>query len=117
MIEGKSVKAVAGKAKPTLVVKGKKMSGSGGCNAYFGEVEAGDDGSFKAGGIGATEMACSAPGVMNQESQFFGQLGKVTKFTVTDENNCTAIDSIEIDIVPLSSSLNESVPRVCQADF
>lgn len=60
-----------------------RVSGSGGCNRYFGSV------SFEASavefsGIGSTRKAC-APALMSQESRFFQALEEVSRYKVVDD--------------------------------
>jgi heat shock protein HslJ len=60
----------------TLGFEEGRVGGSGGCNRYFGGVEAGDDGSIRIHGLGSTMMACLEP-IMAQEQAFFDLLGRV----------------------------------------
>ncbi|MFO7548291.1 MAG: META domain-containing protein [Acidimicrobiia bacterium] len=60
----------------TLGYEDGRIGGSGGCNRYFGGVEAGDDGSLRILGVGSTRMACLEP-IMAQEQAFFDLLGRV----------------------------------------
>lgn len=66
---------------PTLNVQEGKITGTGGCNNYFGELttEPGT-GSFAASKIGSTKMAC---GDMETETSFFNMLSKVNKYRVS----------------------------------
>lgn len=63
---------------PTLEFAGDRVSGTGGCNRYFGGYEAqGDQISF--GGVGSTRMACEGP-VMAQENAFHTTLAAVRAY-------------------------------------
>jgi putative lipoprotein len=57
---------------------GGKISGSGGCNRYFGTVTV-EDGILKAGPLGATQMAC-VPAQMDQERKFLDALSATRNF-------------------------------------
>jgi heat shock protein HslJ len=61
-----------------------QMAGSAGCNHYFGSYTAGDS-SLRIEGIGMTEMYCTAPGVMDQESTYLSLLGDVRQYSVTQD--------------------------------
>ncbi len=65
---------------PTLKIQSGKISGTGGCNNYFGELTAeSSTGLFSASKIGSTKMACEA---MSSESSFFSMLSNVNKYRV-----------------------------------
>ncbi|MDF0720683.1 MULTISPECIES: META domain-containing protein [Chryseobacterium group] len=66
---------------PTLNVQEGRITGTGGCNNYFGELatEPGT-GTFAATKIGSTKMACEA---METETSFFNMLSKVNKYRVS----------------------------------
>ncbi len=66
--------------------------GSAGCNSYFGSFQMTEEG-LKAGPIGATEMACMAEGVMNQEMQFLRALGTAEGWEVSGDTLQIAYDS------------------------
>ena len=61
-----------------------RLSGSAGCNRYFGKVEV-DSGEmiFSTSQMGMTRMACSQP-IMDQETAFMDLLSQVTRFEVRD---------------------------------
>ena len=61
-----------------------RMNGFSGCNQFFGNYTASNDGVFSSSGIGATKMACI--GDKDQlEQQFFSQLKQATQYGVTRE--------------------------------
>lgn len=79
----------------TLTIEGGgKISGSGGCNRYFGTVTV-EDGKIKVGPLGATQMAC-VPAQMDQERKFLDALSNTrgyriegSKLTLLDANGKT----------------------------
>ena len=65
----------------TLVFEDGEISGSAGCNSYFGAytIEGADGLAFS--GIGSTLMACLEPeGIMDQEQAYFTALGSVAYY-------------------------------------
>jgi heat shock protein HslJ len=62
-----------------------KISGSAGCNHYFASFEVKDTG-ITIGQAGSTEMYCSTPGVMDQESTFFTLLVRSKTISVEGEH-------------------------------
>jgi len=61
-----------------------RLSGSAGCNNYFGDVQIdGDQLTFSTGPMGMTRMACSEQ-IMQQEAAYIDLLGKVTRFAIQD---------------------------------
>ena len=69
----------------TLVFEDGEISGSAGCNSYFGAytIEGADGLAFS--GIGSTLMACLEPeGIMDQEVQYLETLGAATSFRLSD---------------------------------
>lgn len=59
---------------------GGKANGTGGCNEFFADYGAGQDGRIKIGPVGSTKMACETG--MQQESAYFTALEKVERFEV-----------------------------------
>lgn len=57
-----------------------KISGSGGCNRYFGTATV-KDGAVKVGPLGATQMAC-VPAQMDQERKFLDALSATRSFRI-----------------------------------
>jgi heat shock protein HslJ len=69
----------------TLTVDGDQLSGTAGCNRYFGSVTF-EDGTPSVGMLGSTEMWCGAPeGVMEQETGYLQALGSVARYTVENK--------------------------------
>jgi len=84
-IEGRvwTAQAIAGKdvvdgAKVTLKIKGARVNGKAGCNAYGGPVEIHGN-RIKFGALFSTKMACMGTGVMQQESRYLNLLQGATR--------------------------------------
>jgi heat shock protein HslJ len=61
-----------------------EVSGSAGCNSYFGDYEV-DGSSLSIPLVGNTEMYCLEPeGVMDQEEQYLGSLGLAESYEIED---------------------------------
>lgn len=59
-----------------------EIGGDLGCNSFFGEFVAGDDGSITIGALGQTEMACEDQSRMEFEFEYGRILGGVTAWTL-----------------------------------
>jgi len=60
-----------------------QVSGSGGCNDFFGGFTTGGDGTIAIGPLGSTRRACEEPaGVMEQEAEFLAALQSAATYTV-----------------------------------
>lgn len=59
-----------------------EIGGDLGCNSFFGELTAGDDGSLSIGALGQTEMACEDQSRMAFEFEYGRILGGVTAWAV-----------------------------------
>jgi heat shock protein HslJ len=64
----------------TLVVEGLRVTGTGGCNRYFSQVEERAPGEMSMGPIGSTQRACP-DAVMKLESRFLKALGGAMKYS------------------------------------
>jgi heat shock protein HslJ len=75
-----SVESVAGQpnAGPSIEFTQDRISGTGGCNRFFGGYSA-EDGRISFTGVGATRMAC-APDIMAREDQFFSALNAAQSY-------------------------------------
>jgi heat shock protein HslJ len=63
----------------------KEISGSGGCNHYFGSYTINSRNcELKISGLGATEMACLDAALMQQEQKYFDLLQTAGKIEVKD---------------------------------
>jgi len=63
-----------------------RVSGSGGCNQYFGDYTV-NGGELTVSGIGATKMFCGEPeGVMDQEALFLQALEKAARFEIREQS-------------------------------
>lgn len=58
-----------------------KISGSAGCNQYFGSYTATGT-SLSIGSVGSTKMHCPGDGIMLQEMQYLAALGKTAGFSI-----------------------------------
>lgn len=61
---------------------GGKANGTGGCNDFFADYGAGENGKIKIGPVGSTKMACDTG--MQQENAYFSALEKVERFEVAN---------------------------------
>ena len=79
---------------PTIEFAGDRISGTGGCNRFFGGYAvSGEAISFT--GVGATEMACE-PVVMAQEAAFHTALGDARRFRREGESLILASSSGDV---------------------
>jgi len=62
----------------------KQVSGSGGCNHYFGSYTVKSNCELQISGLGATEMACLDSALMQQEQRYFGLLQNAGKIEIKD---------------------------------
>ena len=62
----------------------KQVSGSGGCNHYFGSYIVKSNCELQISGLGATEMACLDSALMQQEQRYFGLLQNAEKIEIKD---------------------------------
>lgn len=68
----------------TIEFDAGEVSGSAGCNQYFGSYSAGRDGTFSVDNMAWTEMACLEPGVMEQEQEYLSTLLEAESYAATD---------------------------------
>lgn len=73
-----------------------EIRGNLGCNSFFGEIDAADDGTLTLGAIGQTEMACLEDGRMAFESAYGQALGSVTTWAVDPTGMTFSGDAAEI---------------------
>lgn len=64
---------------PTIEFAQDRISGTGGCNRFFGGYSA-EDGRISFSAIGATRMACE-PDIMAREDQFFAALNAAQSYS------------------------------------
>ena len=65
----------------TALFKDGRVTGNAGCNSYFGDYTH-EDTTLSMGAIGMTEMYCTAPGIMEQESAYLSTLALVSSFEI-----------------------------------
>lgn len=70
-------------AQPTIDFAGGQMTGSSGCNSFFGPFTQ-DRGDLTLGPAGATMMACAEEAVMTQENDLFTAFGDVAGIRAAD---------------------------------
>lgn len=75
-----AVESVAGEpvSGPTIEFAQDRISGTGGCNRFFGGYSV-EDGRISFTGVGATRMACE-PEIMAREDQFFTALNAAQSY-------------------------------------
>ncbi|MEJ2753658.1 MAG: META domain-containing protein, partial [Chloroflexota bacterium] len=66
----------------TAVFEGDQISGSAGCNSYFGGFVA-EDGEISIGPLASTRRACAGEGVMEQEAEFLAALESAATYTIS----------------------------------
>jgi heat shock protein HslJ len=84
MYSGTSVSSViTGSAITAAMGPDGSLTGSAGCNRYFGTYnQSGTE--FSISSVGSTKMMCHDPGIMNQESAYLGVLPAVRTFTLEE---------------------------------
>jgi heat shock protein HslJ len=83
--------------------------GSGGCNGYFASYEIDNDRLTIIPPIGATEMACSPPPIMDQEQEYFTLLETAETFLIHNEKliiSCSA----NKEMVFVKKTTEEEIP-------
>jgi heat shock protein HslJ len=61
----------------------RDLGGSSGCNTYFADYAAADDGTISVSDIGVTKMYCESPdGIMAQETKYLNALRDVKRFEI-----------------------------------
>lgn len=70
---------------PTIEFSGDRISGSGGCNRYFGGYEITGAETIVIRGVGSTEMACEPAEIMTREQAYFTALNAVRVYRHSGE--------------------------------
>jgi heat shock protein HslJ len=65
---------------PTIEFSGDRITGSGGCNHYFGGYEVTGAETIIIRGVGSTEMACEPAEIMTREQAYFMALSAVRSY-------------------------------------
>ena len=81
LVEIGGAKALAGATVTATFGAANSLSGSGGCNRYFGTATAAE-GKLTVGPLGSTRMFCAEDGVSDQENAYFSALAKATGYVV-----------------------------------
>jgi len=71
-------------AEVTIEFDAGEVSGSAGCNLYFGSYADEPDGAFSVDNLAWTERACLEPGVMEQEQMYLDTLLAAESYSVVD---------------------------------
>ena len=66
----------------TAVFEGDQISGSAGCNSYFGSFTA-EEGVISIGPLASTRKLCAEEGVMEQEAEFLAALESAATYTIS----------------------------------
>ena len=83
-----------------------KIGGSAGCNSYGGTYEVTTEG-VSISDLTSTMMACTDPGVMEQEQQFLDTIQNIQSFDVgSDKLTITSADGTQIVFAPASAEIN-----------
>ena len=83
-VDGKIAHGYADAPKITLRLENNQAQGSGGCNTYRMNYTLSSN-SLKFDNIGQTKMACPEKNAMEQENEFFGILGSITTFEISED--------------------------------
>lgn len=104
--DGTPVQVLNGTTVTLAFGDGGRITGSAGCNHYFASYEVKGTG-ITIGQAGSTEMYCTTPGVMEQESTYLSLLGQATTVTV-DGDRLTLSDAKGTPVL----SFNKILPPV-----
>jgi len=84
-----------------------QISGNLGCNSFFGEIDAADDGTLTIGGLGQTEMACEDAARMDFEFAYGQALSSATSWAVTPAELTFSGDDITISYVQAPAPVHQ----------
>jgi heat shock protein HslJ len=84
-----------------------QLSGDLGCNSFFSEIDAADDGTLTIGPIGQTEMACLEDGRMEFESTYGQALAATSAWSVDPEGLILSGDTVEIRYSQAPAPVNQ----------
>jgi heat shock protein HslJ len=79
-----------------MTIEAGEIRGNLGCNSFFGEIDAADDGTLTVGGLGQTEMACEEQSRMEFESMYGRALGAATAWAVDPDGLTLSGATVEI---------------------
>jgi heat shock protein HslJ len=86
-----AVSSIIADTDPTLDITEDGISGSAGCNRYFGGLTFDADGTFVTGNLGSTKMACEQ-GVMRQEQQILDILSNAARYEIEGDKLLISTD-------------------------
>lgn len=84
-----------------------EITGTLGCNSFFGTIDAADDGAVVMGPIGQTEMACVEEGRMEFESTYGRALTSVTRWAVDPTGLALSSATAEIRYEPAPDPVHQ----------
>ncbi len=84
----------------TAVFEAEQVSGSAGCNNYFGSYSA-DEGAIEIGPLAATRRACAGEGVAEQEAEFLAALESAATYSINGDRleMRTAEDALAVVLI------------------
>lgn len=92
-----------------LRFEGGEASGTAACNSFGGSYTVDGDG-LTFGALGATEMACAPPTLMDLEAAFLGALGAVREHAVAGDELVLTGDGVRLTFAP--APVEEPLPLV-----
>lgn len=87
----------------TAVFEGGNLTGSAGCNSYFGSYTITGESGIAIGPLGSTLMYCGEPGVMDQETAYLALLSSAVKYGISGAQ-LTLYDASGMPILEYSGS-------------
>jgi heat shock protein HslJ len=79
-----AVVSVVEETELTAVFEADQVSGSAGCNSYFGSYSA-DEGAIEIGPLAATRRTCAGEGVAEQEAEFLAALESAATYSINGD--------------------------------
>ena len=86
-----------------------KLSGSGGCNRFFGTYVATDK-TIETGPLGTTRMAC-APDVMNAETRFLAALESAREYRIEGNTLRIGAEGLTLRLVVTDTEAEQTLPE------
>jgi len=101
--------AVADGAEITLGFQDDRVTGKGGCNRYFGSVNAAAPGELRFSGMGATRMACPEP-AMETEQRYLSALAGASRYSFLAGRLVLSCDTEEGPVALIFTPREDSPP-------